>query len=279
MAIRLLGIDIDGTLLNSSFQISEENQAAVRAARARGVVVALMTGRRFRAALPIAQTLELDHPMVVNNGAVIKRPATGELLHATLLPLVECREIIAVARGLGMDPVVTVDAEGHGRMLVDHIDQENLPMARYLQYSSQDVQFVEDLLAHLEADPIQVTFSHRPARVAGLRAALAERLGARIRLLSTVYPKRDLSILDAIHPRVSKGTGLAALADRCGRAPAEVMAIGDNFNDLEMLQYAGTAVVMGNAEEELKQQGFPVTASNDDHGVARAIERYVLGQP
>lgn len=279
MAIKLLGIDIDGTLVNSSFQISRENFEAIQQARAAGVVVALLTGRRFRAAAPLAIELGLTDPIVVNNGALIKRPDTGALLQAVLLPYLVCHEVVCVARELDMDPVVTIDAEGHGLMLLDRLDETNESMARYLRISSQDVKRVEDLLVFVQTDPIQVTFSHRPARVDTLKQTLERRLAPRIKLLNTVYPKRGLSILDVIHPHVSKGTGLAALAKMYGLAREEVMAIGDNFNDLEMLQFAGAAVVMGNAEEELRALGFPVTATNDEHGVARAIEQYILERP
>ncbi|MBI1748306.1 MAG: HAD family phosphatase [Acidobacteria bacterium] len=276
MSIKLLGIDIDGTLLNSSFQISPENHEAIRRVKALGIIVVLLTGRRFRSAAPLARQLGIDDPIAVNNGALIKRPANGDLLRAVLLPAAECRDVIAIARELYMDPVVTIDAQGHGQMVLDRLDQQNVQMVRYLSLSSQDVQTVEDLLAFIQNDPVQVTFSHHPERINPLSDALARRMGPRVKLLNTVYPQRDLSILDVIHPQVSKGAGLAAIGDMCGIRQAETMAIGDNFNDLDMLRYAGTAVVMGNAEPALKAHGFPVTASNDHHGVAVAIEEYIL---
>ncbi|HEX8353817.1 MAG TPA: HAD-IIB family hydrolase, partial [Pyrinomonadaceae bacterium] len=104
-----------------------------------------------------------------------------------------------------------------------------------------------------------------------------DELGGSVRLLLTLYPKTDFALLDVLHPEASKGAGLAAVAGEQGLAREEVMAVGDNFNDLEMLEWAGTGVLMGNADPSLGERGrFHATATNDDDGVAAAIERFVL---
>ena len=110
-----------------------------------------------------------------------------------------------------------------------------------------------------------------------LNEILIQELGAIVKIFPTLYPPRDFGLLDVVHPQASKGAGVAAVAAELGINPNEVMAIGDNLNDLEMLHFAGTAVVMNNAEPALREvPGFHLTASNDDDGVARAIEKFCL---
>jgi hydroxymethylpyrimidine pyrophosphatase-like HAD family hydrolase len=112
-----------------------------------------------------------------------------------------------------------------------------------------------------------------------LARVMRDELGGSVRLLLTLYPKTDFALLDVLHPEASKGAGLAAVADEQGLGRDEVMAVGDNYNDLEMLEWAGTGVLMGNADPALGESGhFHATATNDDDGVAAAIERFVLQQ-
>jgi hydroxymethylpyrimidine pyrophosphatase-like HAD family hydrolase len=101
-------------------------------------------------------------------------------------------------------------------------------------------------------------------------------MGEQIQLFKTRYRSVDLTILDAVSDKASKGASLATVAQRHGVAREEVMAIGDNHNDLTMLRYAGLGVVMANAEDELKEMGFEMTSSNEEDGVAEAIEKYIL---
>jgi hydroxymethylpyrimidine pyrophosphatase-like HAD family hydrolase len=106
---------------------------------------------------------------------------------------------------------------------------------------------------------------------------MREELAGSVRLLLTLYPRTDFALLDVLHPDASKGAGLAAVAAEQGLGREEVMAVGDNFNDLEMLEWAGTGVLMGNADPALAGRGrFHATATNDEDGVAAAIERFVL---
>jgi hypothetical protein len=136
---------------------------------------------------------------------------------------------------------------------------------------------VPSLEEYLDHAPVLITFSGTQASAERLSAALDAELGASVRLMTTIYPRLDFGLVDVIHPDVSKGTGLAAVAEEYGLAPAQVMAVGDNHNDREMLEYAGTRVVVGNAEPALRDlAGVHVTASNDEDGVAAAVEKFIL---
>ena len=285
MPIRLVALDLDGTLLDSRGRVPERNRAAIAAARARGVRVALVTGRRFRDARPLALELGLDVPLVAHNGALTKHAESLETVAVRLLPLEAARETLRVGREYGSDALVSDDHEGAGLLVYDHIDETDRPLAEYIRWATRihgeeagrAILQVESLADYLDHAPVHISFSGTYRRSEQLARRLAEELGGAVRLMTTLYPRLDFGLIDVIHPDVSKGTGLAAVAAEYGLAPAEVMAVGDNHNDREMLEWAGTRVVVSNAEPPLFDlEGVHVTASNDECGVAAAVEKFIL---
>jgi len=285
MKIRLIALDLDGTLLNSRGELSARNRAAVGEARARGVRVALVTGRRFRDARPVALELGLDAPVVAHNGALTKHARTLETVAARLMPAAAALRVVRTGRAHGADALVSDDHVGAGLLVYDHVSPENTALARYVAWSrrvlgeeaARAIRQVPSLEEYLDHDPLHVAFTGGCAAMERLAEEMQRELGAAVKLLLTVYPKPDFALLDVIHPEASKGAGLAAVAAEQGLSADEVMAVGDNYNDLEMIEYAGTGVLMGNADPALRGRGdFHLTASNDDDGVAAAIERFVL---
>jgi Cof subfamily protein (haloacid dehalogenase superfamily) len=276
---------MDGTLLNSRGELSEGNRAALTSARERGVRVTLVTGRRVRDARPLALELGLDVPVIAHNGALTKHARTLETVAAILMPAEAAREVVRVGRARGADALVSDDHLGAGLLIYDHISEGNTALAKYIAWSRRviggdaaaAIRQVASLDEYLHHDPLHVAFSGGCARMEQLADEMRRELGASVRLLLTLYPKQDFALLDVLHPEASKGAGLAAVASEQGLTRAEVLAIGDNHNDLEMLEYAGTGVLMGNAEPPLRERGdFHLTATNDEDGVAVAIERFVL---
>jgi len=285
--IRLLALDLDGTLLNSHGQLSQRNRRALSQAREAGVRSAVVTGRRFRDARPIALELGLDVPLISHNGALTKHARTLEMVSATLLPLEAAREVLRVGRAAGGDALVSDDPQGAGVMIYDHISGDNPALAEYIRWArhihgddfEEAVRKVDSLEDYLDHAPVHVAFSGRCEAMRRLSEILIQELGDIVKIFPTLYPPRDFGLLDVVHPQASKGAGVAAVTAELGISPNEVMAIGDNLNDLEMLHFAGTAVVMNNAEPALREvPGFHLTASNDDDGVARAIEKFCLNQ-
>lgn len=285
MAIRLLALDLDGTLLNSQGEITERNTRAIQAARQQGVRVALVTGRRFRDARPLALQLGLDVPVISHNGALTKHARTLETVAAILLPLAAAHTVLQIGRAHGADPMVSDDPHGTGLLVYDHISEDNHALAKYIAWSrrvvgdavEEAVRRVPSLAEYLDHAPVHIAFSGTCANIGRLGESLERTLGPHVKVLSTIYPKQDFALLDVLHPEASKGAGLAAVAIEYNLTREEVMAVGDNFNDLEMLHYAGTGVVMGNADPVLRDiQGFYVTATNDEAGVAEAIDRFIL---
>ncbi|HEY0077710.1 MAG TPA: Cof-type HAD-IIB family hydrolase [Pyrinomonadaceae bacterium] len=285
MAIRLIALDLDGTLLNSRGELTARSRAAISAARERGVRVALVTGRRFRDARPLALELGLDVPVIAHNGALTKHARTLETVAALLLPLDAAHAVIRVGREQGADALVSDDPENAGLLVYDHISEGNLALVKYVAWSRRivgddaraAVLEVPSLEEYLDHAPVHIAFSGSCARMQALSVELERALGSSVKLLLTLYPKQDFALLDVLHPLASKGAGLAAVAGEYGLTREEVMAVGDNLNDVEMLDYAGTGVLMANAEPSLREAAhLHTTATNDEDGVALAIERFVL---
>ena len=273
---RLLALDIDGTLLTSDKGVSPRTRAALDAARARGVTLVLVTGRRYPAARRVAEGLGGHVPLVLHNGALIVDAA--EVLRCRPLPLDVARHAIAIGRAVAADPVVHCGQAGEGKLLVDGIAPSNTLLVSYLDKSNPDVITVADLLVALVEDPLQVMFGGAIPAMDAVLPRLTGGLGASAKIERTVYRRQGVAILDVLHPEVGKAEALAFLRRRLGFAAAETLAIGDNWNDHEMLEQAGLGLVMGNADPEMLRLGLPVLPTNDEDGVAVAIERHLLGR-
>jgi Cof subfamily protein (haloacid dehalogenase superfamily) len=274
--IRLLAIDIDGTLLNPQFQISELDMAALRRANQEGVEVVLATGRRHMFALSIAQQLGFDVWLISSNGAVT-RSLAGETFHRDLLPVETCRKLCAEMREFRGNTVLTFDLEGKGAVVLEHMGELAESIQRWLEKNLEFIDFVIPLENSLTTDPVQAMFCGKIGRMDQARAVLSTSgLERDITVLRTEYSVRDLAIVDVLNQGCSKGHALERWANYRGIPREQVMAIGDNYNDIEMLAFAGLPFIMGNASEELRGKGWAVTLANDQNGVAAAIEQ-VLG--
>jgi Cof subfamily protein (haloacid dehalogenase superfamily) len=286
--IKLLALDLDGTLLNSRGEIPEENKKAIRRAEEKGVLVTIATGRRFRDALPVGLELELNAPLITHNGALLKYAQTLETVAVSIVAKKIIREVLRVGRDFGADAMISADPCGKGVLLYDRISAENIPLQKYIAWSRRlhgaeaeeavlHVENLEDVLDEIEA--VHVSFSGSCAPMAHLEMILRDELEQGATVLTTVYPSMNFTLIDVLPPDASKGIGVEKLALINNLTAENVMTIGDNFNDLEMLDYAGTAVVMGNASPELlEREEFYTTLSNDENGVALAIEKYILGE-
>jgi hypothetical protein len=272
--IRLLALDIDGTLLNPEFQISPTDMAALRRVRKEGIEVVVVTGRRHTFALPIVQQLGFDLWVISSNGGVT-RSLAGETFHRDLLPSQTCRRLCIHMQEFRGNTVLTFDTEGKGAIVLEHMNELNVSIQRWLEKNLQYIDFVIPIENSLTSDPVQAMFCGPIARMKEAQAALGSS-GLDITVLRTEYPGRDLSIVDVLNQGCSKGHALERWANYRGIPRKEVMAIGDNYNDIEMLAFAGVPFIMGNASEELRRNGWAVTLSNDQNGVAAAIEQ-VLG--
>ena len=276
-AIRLLATDIDGTLLNPQFQVSEGDLDALRRAHASGIEVVLVTGRRHTFALPIAQQLGFDLWLISSNGAVT-RSLAGETFHRDMMPVETCRRLCGAMQEFRGNTVVTFDKETKGALVLEHMNELNASIRRWLEKNMEYIEFVVPIEDALVSDPVQTMFCGTLARMAqALNALESAGMDGTVTVLRTVYPARDLSMIDVLNAGCSKGHALERWARHRGYGREEVMAVGDNHNDVEMLEFAGHPVIMGNACDELLGRGWLVTRGNDDCGVAGAVE-LVLGR-
>lgn len=274
--IRLLAVDIDGTLLNPQFQIAEGDLAALRRAREEGIEIIVVTGRRHTFALPIVQQLGFDLWVISSNGA-ITRSLAGKTFHRDLLPAETCRRLCRSMQEFRGNTVLTFDTESKGAIVLERMDELTSSIQRWLEKNMQYIDFVVPVEDSLTTDPVQAMFCGPIPRMhEALNLLGASGLKNDITVLRTEYPIRDLSIVDVLNRGCSKGHALERWANYRGIPREQVMAIGDNFNDVEMLAFAGVPFIMGNACDELRQNGWQVTLPNDQCGVAAAIDQ-VLG--
>jgi len=276
-SVRLLALDIDGTLLNPQFRISVADLSALQRARESGVEVLLVTGRRHDFALPIAQQLGFDLWLISSNGA-ITRSLQGETFYRDLLPAATCRDLCQSMVQFRGNAVLTFDKRGKGAIVLEHMDELENSIRRWLEKNLEYIDFVVPVEESLVTDPVQAMFCGPISRMHQALAALqACHLASEITVLRTEYPARDLSIIDVLNKDCSKGHALERWAHHRGIPREQVMAIGDNYNDIEMLAFAGYPVIMGNASEDLRGRGWKVTLPNDQNGVAAALEPVLSG--
>ena len=269
--IRLLVVDLDGTVVGDSNQINPVVKQAIAAAQARGVQVAIATGRMFRSALRFHQDLGLTLPLMTYQGALIKDPATGQL-HRNL----------TVPQDLALQ-------------ILDYLEQGDLQQQLSLHCYRDDRLYVRTLTpgsidyakrSNIEAIPVgdlrSLVQQGEPTKILALSedTALIDQLW---RALSQAYTPDQLyftksvpTFLEATHPSANKGAAVHYMAELLGLGAGNVMAIGDNFNDLEMIQYAGVGIAMGTAPDAVKAAATWVAPDVESDGVAAAIEQFIL---
>ncbi len=279
--IRMIVIDIDGTLLRSGgTAVSRRNRNAVREAQRQGIEIVIATGRRQAYATPLIEPVGLkpETVLITSNGTVT-RTLAGEAMDRFLLPVETARALCPVLRQFGGRTVFTFDREGPGEMAVESLEALNSWVPLWVEANRPWIR---------EVQPLERAFDDGEAPVQGMvcgpveamREAEARLAGSGMAALiethRTEYPARDLTILDILPPGCSKGTALKRLAERRGMWREEILALGDNWNDVEMLEFAGQPVVMGNAAPELlamaRARRWKIAPGNDEDGVAEIVE-------
>ena len=272
LPIRLIAVDIDGTLIDSTLDIPAANRHALRRAHEAGVHVVLVTGRRHRFAMPVAEQLGFEACLISSNGAMT-RSTLGELHFAEMLPQTIARRLCEHMAEFTGCAVLTFDKEERGALVVERADALGASIQRWVEKNRKYIEEVEPISDALISDPIQAMFCGSIERMRPAEARLNDdTFRNQISVLKTQYDHRDLCILDVLRYGCSKGSALARWAAHLGVGRDQVMAIGDNYNDIEMLEFAGLPFVMANASYDLKRNGWPVTLDNESCGVAAAVD-------
>ncbi|HEY3705147.1 MAG TPA: HAD-IIB family hydrolase [Terracidiphilus sp.] len=286
LPVRLVAIDMDGTLLPTFAQrVGDRTGRALLAAQAAGITVAIATGRRHAYAAPLLDGLGLrpDTPLITSNGAVTRSLAGDPVDHCHLDAKV-ARGLCALLRPFGA-LVFTFDRAGRGELVLEDLQLASDRISLWVEANRDAIEVVRPLERALDGpeDPIQgmVTGSLDKMKAAE-KALRASDLHRWCECVRTEYPARDLSILDLMPPGVNKGWALERLAKRLAIDRKETMAIGDNWNDVDMLEWAAQGVLMSNAAHELRTmarvRGWKQAPSNDQDGVAVILEQVVQKQ-
>jgi len=272
--IRLIGIDVDGTLLDSHGRMPEANRDAVHEAVARGIHVALVTGRSYPFARPVADPLPASLSLIVSNGA-IERGMDGTTLARRLLDRRVARDVLDRTRPRRAAAALIFDRDEERQVVFETMDWEHPSRKGYWARNRSLIAKAVPLEDALDEDPIQVMFNGGSDDMRALSGELRD-LSPDFAVSLTEYVHRDFSLVDVTSPSATKGRALEWRAAQLGLSRDEVMAVGDNFNDVEMLEFAGTPIVMENAVDGLKERGWHVTGHHDDAGLAQAIRRFAL---
>lgn len=266
MAIKLLAVDLDDTLLDKSSQVSPRCREAIKKAVEKGVTVTVATGRMYAAALPFARQLELDVPIITYNGALIKSSLSGEVLFEQTLDQAVAADVLTLFRERGWyiqvyvgDQLYIAEPNERARIYENLTKVKAIPVGEDLYSMSEHVLKMLSLANESEIQEI--------SRV------IQDKFKGKV-----FAPISRPTYLEIVHPSINKGRSLDFLASRLGITRNEVMAIGDSNNDLDMIEYAGLGVAMGNALPNVKAAANVVTLANDEDGVAEAIYKYILAE-
>ncbi|HEX4154930.1 MAG TPA: HAD family hydrolase [Acidobacteriaceae bacterium] len=295
MPIRLIAIDLDGTLLNSTAHVSERNLAALHAAEARGIEIAIATGRRHCYAMRVLRSLVRPaHSALISSNGTVIRTLDSTLLHRAHMPLAIARWLCAHVRDFRNTLVLTFDKvrpdgeDDRGALVCEHLDDLHTSIGRWMEINSPyiaPISPIEDALT--TRAPIQMMLCGSLDRMRAAEVHLltdprvsnvesADTPGIEVALHRTEYAERDLCILDILPAGCSKGSALLELARTRNIAPTDILAIGDNWNDVPMFRVAGRSALMTNAPADLKilasEQRWQLVPSNNNDGVAVAIE-------
>lgn len=268
--IRLVAIDLDDTLLRDDLTISPHTQDVLKRVREMGIAMTLATGRMFPAAKPYAEMLGFDIPLITYQGALVKNAFSGEVVYYRPLSEEVARRVIAFGRAKNVQVNYYLD----DRLYVERITPEGEHYSSLAGVPFNQVPDLERLL--VEGPPTKLLVIAEEAMIDSYLAELREILEREG--LEAHLTRSKPRYLEVSHPEATKGFALRELAARLKVKREEVMAFGDSFNDLEMLEFAGIGVAVANARPEVRRCARYVTSSNNDDGVAEALERFILDE-
>jgi len=276
---RILALDIDGTILDPYGKLPHAVRDAIGTARDRGLQVVLCTGRRFRTALPWARELELEGSIVVHNGSLVKDIGSGETLHEAYLPAEHYHDVIDFVRRRG-SPLVYVDSFAESiDILIDRFSETRIHdyQRDYMTDHEPHFHTVDDLRDLDRSDVIMVSTMADEKTLHAVREEAHAEFGARIRTHTLINKNYNGGILEFLSPGSTKWHALERVASQRGVAPSEIVAVGDDTNDIEMIRGAGLGVAMANAVSEVRSAAQAETDySNEEDGVARFLEQHFL---
>jgi Cof subfamily protein (haloacid dehalogenase superfamily) len=268
-------IDIDGTLVRDDKSLPQENEEAIREALDKGILVTLVTGRNYGAAKEIIDKLQLDVPVVLQNGAFIYKPFSGEIIRKVSLPNAVAKRAIVLGRNEGVFYILYKDFLLDKDMLIDR--DYHGSFSAYLERNSSRVEKINDVIGRIDSDVAEVAFLGDEKKILRIIDTLNKEYQAMFSPIKSLTRENE-AFYEIFGAEVNKGEALRYLCSHFGVEPEEVMFLGDAYNDIDLMPLVGFPVAMGNAVEEVKRVAKAVTKSNNDAGVAWAIKHFALGE-
>lgn len=266
MTIKLVACDVDGTLISKDNHLSEKVKLAIKKVSAQGVQFCIATGRMFSSAQFFAKELGLDTPLISYNGALIKNAKTGQIYNSISLNKDVAAEILNMCK----DNNWHVNKYINDRLCVKEI---NDIANNYSNKINIPLDVEGDVFYDVKEAPNKLMLIVEPKEQAAIMSELKEKFAD-----SVYVTNSNDRFIELVQPGVNKGVALKYVADLLGLAPDEIMACGDSYNDMEMLDFAGLSVVMDNAPADVKKQADFVTTSCNEDGVAVALEKFILSR-
>ena len=280
-AIRLLALDVDGTVCDSRHEIADATCAAIARVRAAGIHVVLATGRRYRDTLPVAARLGIDAPLVTASGALVKDPRSHATLERAAFDAEVLTSVLRLIVERGHEPILYSDSyaagfDFHCRRLPDPAG----PSTGIDEYLGRN-RALADVRPDLDRAPPAGIFAGFAMGSHGamhdLEAALHEAWPGRLALHTIRSPRYRDWMCEIAPVGFTKWSGLEAVAGRLGIPPEAICAVGDDVNDLPMIRAAGLGIAMGNATDDVRAAADHVVATHDDGGIAEVIDLLLAG--
>jgi Cof subfamily protein (haloacid dehalogenase superfamily) len=265
VAVRLIALDLDGTVIGPDLVVRERVAQSVIRAQAQGIAVTIVTGRMFAASAPFAKTLGISGPIVCYQGAAIFDVVSGSIVHQTPLDQAVTREVLARARADGFH----AQCYANDRLYVEAMNEFTRKYIRLSRVEPIVVPSLIDMFAH--EPTLKIVLVDEASRATAYTKTLSELLGARA-YVTRSHP----DFVEVLDPGVDKGRALRFVAAHYGVPIDATMAVGDSWNDLPLLSAAGMGIAMGSAPPEVLARADAVVGDVAHDGVAEAIERYAL---
>jgi hypothetical protein len=264
MQYKLLAVDIDGTLLNNRREITAKTKKAIYQAIDRGVVFTISSGRPIQGVEMITRQLELDIPVITYNGAMVITGSTRNVIYSCCMR----EEDALLVERLGKERNTTIAIWSDNQLFVNKMDER---AEKYSHISGTQPKLYGDIYELIRKGISKILWYDEVERINAFEREMHELVGP-----SMNFHTSQPFFLEFVDVNASKAIALEKLGEHYGIRREEMIAVGDGYNDISMIEYAGLGVAMGNAPDDIKQQADYVTLSNENDGVAHVIEKFIL---
>jgi Cof subfamily protein (haloacid dehalogenase superfamily) len=264
MAYKLMAVDVDGTLLNSNGVLTEATIKAIREGVGKGLVFTISTGRPIQGVEPLSRAIGLDLPYITYNGAMVIMGDSREIIYEQRLSAGLAKEVIELAKEYGTTCMIWAD----NKLWTSEINER---VNKYKEISKVEPILIDDLDGCIRNGVTKLLWYDEIPQIEKMQSEVGKFLDNRVN-----YHTSRPMFLEFVDINASKAIAMEKLGAHFGIKQSEMIAVGDGYNDLSMIEYAGLGVVMANAKDAIKERADYITLSNDEDGVAHVIYKFVL---